>query len=142
MVYAIGTLGYDFGTEARRDSFNGLMPPVTADNTAVPANPYDARQMVDYLHRNIPEALALTWTLNLELTPIYALRPVGPFAGDIYRVLQELLAGEVAAETESSRVERISVPGRLTGRTVKLFSGQVLPVVEIFHTGCVFTFRG
>lgn len=27
LVYSLGTLGYDFGTEARRDSFKQLMPP-------------------------------------------------------------------------------------------------------------------
>lgn len=28
IVYALGNLSYDFGTEARRDSFKQLMPPV------------------------------------------------------------------------------------------------------------------
>lgn len=32
LVYAIGTIGYDFGTEARRDSFKQLMPFVRSDN--------------------------------------------------------------------------------------------------------------
>ncbi|MEM9009214.1 MAG: PatA/PatG family cyanobactin maturation protease, partial [Cyanobacteria bacterium P01_F01_bin.86] len=49
LVYALGTLGYDFGSEARRDSFKQLMPPYTIENTQVPANPYDGRQIVDYL---------------------------------------------------------------------------------------------
>jgi cyanobactin maturation PatA/PatG family protease len=133
LVYALGTLGYDFGTEARRDSFKQLMPGLSIDNTIVPANPYDARQMVDYLGANLSEAKALIWTLNLELTPIYAIEPVGAFARDVYAILQELLGGQIAAEASNDYVERVSIPGVLSGRTVKLFSGQVVPVVEIYN---------
>jgi len=134
LVYALGTLGYDFGTEARRDSFKQLMPAVEVDNTAVPANPYDARQMVDYLESSPSEARSLIWTLNLELTPIYAIEPYGPFAREVYGVLQQLLAGQIQAETSEEYVERVSIPGVLTGRTVKLFSGQVVPVIEPQNT--------
>lgn len=133
LVYALGTLGYDFGSEARRDSFKQLMPGLSIDNTIVPANPYDARQMVDYLGANLSEAKALIWTLNLELTPIYAIEPVGAFARDVYAILQELLGGQIAAEASNDYVERVSIPGVLSGRTVKLFSGQVVPVVEIYN---------
>ncbi|MGK7926857.1 MAG: PatA/PatG family cyanobactin maturation protease [Spirulina sp.] len=130
LIYAIGTLGYDFGTEARRDSFKQLMPPATINNVEIPANPYDARQMVDYLAANLSEAKSLIWTLNMELTPIYALEPEGSFARDVYAAFQELLSGEVEAEDAEEYIERVSIPGRLTGRTVKLFSGQVVPVIE------------
>ncbi|NEO07311.1 PatA/PatG family cyanobactin maturation protease [Moorena sp. SIO3I8] len=130
IIYVIGTLGYDFGTEARRDSFKQLMPPYEIEGTQVPANPYDARQMVDYLEANLSEAKSLIWTLNMELTPIYALEPSGSFARDVYAAFQELLSGEVQAEDSEEYIERVSIPGRLTGRTVKLFSGQVVPVVE------------
>lgn len=130
IVYVIGTLGYDFGTEARRDSFKQLMPAITIENTQIPANPYDARQMVDYLRNNLSEAKSLIWTLNMELTPIYAIEAVGSFARDVYEVLQQLLAGEVEAEDAEEYIERVSIPGRLTGRTVRLFSGQVVPVIE------------
>ncbi|WP_424100173.1 S8 family peptidase [Moorena producens] len=130
IIYVIGTLGYDFGSEARRDSFKQLMPPYEIEGTQVPANPYDARQMVDYLEANLSEAKSLIWTLNMELTPIYALEPSGSFARDVYAAFQELLSGEVQAEDSEEYIERVSIPGRLTGRTVKLFSGQVVPVVE------------
>lgn len=130
IIYAIGTLGYDFGTEARRDTFKQLMPAVTIQSTQLPANPYDARQMVDYLAENLSEAKSLIWTLNIELTPIYALEPIGSFARDVYEAFQQLLSGEVQAEDSEEYIERVSIPGRLTGRTVKLFSGQVVPVVE------------
>ncbi|MBO1051804.1 MAG: PatA/PatG family cyanobactin maturation protease [Dolichospermum sp. DET73] len=131
LVYALGTLGYDFGSEARRDSFKQLMPGVAIDGTAIPANPYDARQMVDYLGDNLSEAKSLIWTLNLELTPIYAIEPGGAFARDVYAILQQLLSGQIQAEDSENYVERVSIPGILSGRSVKLFSGQVVPVIEV-----------
>jgi len=73
LVYALGTLGYDFGTEARRDTFKQLMPANSIGDITVPANPYDARQMVDYLAASPSESRSLIWTLNIELTPIYAI---------------------------------------------------------------------
>jgi len=130
-VYVVGSLGYDFGSEARRDTFKQLMAPITVEGTTVPANPYDSRQMVDHLTANPSEASALIWTLNLELTPIYAVEAVGPYAGGVYELLARLLAGEVAAEDADGYIERVSLPGRLSGRTARLFSGQVVPVVEL-----------
>lgn len=130
IVYAIGTLGYDFGTEARRDSFKQLMPAMEIEGAQFPANPYDARQMVDYLGDNLYEAKSLIWTLNLELTPIYAIEPLGSFGNDVYAVIQQFLSGQVQAEDNPEYIERISIPGRISGRTVRLFSGQVVPVIE------------
>jgi cyanobactin maturation PatA/PatG family protease len=131
LVYVLGTLGYDFGTEARRDSFKQLMAAVSTDGSAVPANPYDSRQMVDHLRAYPSETKALIWTLNLELTPVYAVEAVGPFAAEVYELLTRLLAGEVADPESDDYIERVSIPGRLSERTVKLFSGQVVPVVEV-----------
>jgi len=129
LVYALGTLGYDFGSEARRDTFKQLMPAYSIGGITVPANPYDARQMVDYLGASPSESRSLIWTLNIELTPIYAIEPQGAFARETYAVLQELLAGQIQGETSEEFVERVSIPGLLTGRTVKLFSGQMVPLL-------------
>ncbi|MGB5713523.1 MAG: PatA/PatG family cyanobactin maturation protease, partial [Waterburya sp.] len=131
LIYALGTLGYDFSTEARRDTFKQFMPAVTLGNTQVPANPYDARQMVDYLETNLSETKSLIWTLNLELTPIYAIKPVGAFGADIYEVMQYMLAGQILPEDHEDYIERVSIPGLLTDETVKLFSGQIVPVLKV-----------
>lgn len=142
VVYAIGVLGYDFGTEARRDTFKQLMPaidretgrpthdPIVDPLRTFPANPYDARQMVDYLTENPSEARSLIWTLNIDMTPVYVIEPAGPYAAEVYDELRKLLSGEIQAETTEEYIERVSVPGLLTGRTVRLFSGQVVPVIE------------
>ena len=141
LIYAIGTLGYDFGTEARRDSFKQLMEPMVINGNAVPPNPYDTRQMVAHLERFPAEAEALIWTLNLELTPLYAIAPSGAFGGEVYTSLRELLTGEIQPRDTEQFVDRISLPARLTDRSVKLFSGQIVPVVEVHTTRGLYGWR-
>ncbi|NEP57037.1 MAG: PatA/PatG family cyanobactin maturation protease [Symploca sp. SIO2G7] len=144
-VYALGELGYDFGTEARRDTFKQLMPSFRAEDsqTEVPPNPYDARQMVSYLSTegNLSEARSLIWTLNLELTPIYAVEPIGEFARDIYELLVGFLAGQVLDSESEGFIQRISIPGNLSGRSVRLFSGQVVPVIEMKNVRGMYGWR-
>ena len=131
LVYALGALGFDFGTEARRDSFKQLMAPAVFNGVAVPANPYDARQLVEHLRRMPSEASSLIWTVSLELTPIYAIEAVGPYAIEVYTILTDFLAGANMPSGSLQHVERISVPGKLSGRSVRLYSGQVVPVIEL-----------
>ncbi|WP_293149412.1 MULTISPECIES: PatA/PatG family cyanobactin maturation protease [unclassified Microcoleus] len=130
-VYALGTLGYDFGDESRRDTFKQLMAPSEINGIMVPADPYDARQMVEYLDRNPNEAHSLIWTLSLDGDTIYVLEPTGAFSAEIYEMFLLMLAGQLEAETSDEFVERISVPARRTNRTVELFSGEVVPVVKV-----------
>jgi thiazoline dehydrogenase / protease len=132
-VYALGTLGYDFGDEARRDTFKQLMAPAELNGIMVPPNPYDARQMVQYLDRNPDEARSLIWTLNLDQNTIYALEPKGPFAQDVYEMLLLMFAAQLEPETDDEFVERISVAATRTNRTVELFSGEVVPVVTLHN---------
>jgi cyanobactin maturation PatA/PatG family protease len=130
-VYALGTLGYDFGSEARRDTFKQRMPAVNIDGVLVPPNPYDASQMVNHLELSPAEGKSLIWTLNQELTPIYALEPQKAFANEIYNIFRMILAGQLPAQESDNYIERISIPGSLTDRTVELFSGQVVPVLAL-----------
>ncbi len=116
LVYALGTLGYDFGSEARRDAFIQAMP---SDAN----NPFVAQQLLTYLSANPYEAPSLIWTLNLDATPIYAIVPAGPYAANGYERLREALAGQVG-----QGVELISIPG-VIGGSVRLQSGQVVPAI-------------
>lgn len=150
LVFFIGLVGYDFGTEARRDTFKQQMPPVLfrqvegrdefryeeglSDDARqalfsqgfqeFPPNPFDTRQMVAYLRYRPEEARALIWTLNLELTPVYCVEPVGAFASSVYEVLVNMMDGQSRSDGDRAYVERVSVPAVLTGQTVRLFSGQ------------------
>jgi cyanobactin maturation PatA/PatG family protease len=61
--------------------------------------------------------------LSIESYPVYAIQPSGPYAEDVYQTLVEFI-GEQTAEL------RVSVPARKTGASVRLLSGQELPVIE------------
>lgn len=115
LVYALGRIGYDFGSEARRDSFQQAM-----GNTA---NPHDPNQMIAYINAHPYEAESLTWTLNLDATPIYAIVPSGPFASVAYERLRTAFEGQLR-----SGVELASVPGVVAG-AVTLLSGQTVPAI-------------
>ena len=130
-VYALGTIGYDFGDETRRDTFKQLMVPSEVNGIIVTADPYDTRQMIEYLDRNPNEARSLIWTLGLDGDTIYVLEPTGAFSAEIYEMFLLMLAGQLEPETSDEFVERISVPARRTNSTVELFSGEVVPVVKV-----------
>jgi cyanobactin maturation PatA/PatG family protease len=115
LVYALGQLGYDFGTEARRDSIQQHM--------GEGASPHDPQQLLAYLDENPWDAAAIIWTLSLDATPIYAIQPQGAYADRTYERLVQFLREQL---TEG--VERISVPGVIVGQ-VMLMSGQVVPVI-------------
>jgi cyanobactin maturation PatA/PatG family protease len=106
LAYALGELGYDFGTQARRDSFTQAMP---AD-----------MNLLDYLAQNPFEAQSLIWTLNLDATPIYAIVPNGPYASVTYERLRSFLRDE--------NIEQVSIPGYLAG-SVRLLSGETVPAI-------------
>lgn len=130
-VFAIGSVGYDFGTEARRDSFRQLMPAIKDR----PANPYATEQMVSYLEANPSESTKLIWTFNLELTPIYAIEAEIPYARDVYEFLRKALHGQIQNEGSPNYISRVSLPGAVCNRTVRLFSGQIVPVVVAQYRG-------
>jgi cyanobactin maturation PatA/PatG family protease len=137
LVYAIGNIGFDFGTEARRDTFRQLMPQPRFGSppTIMAANPYDAQQLSAYLDANPWDSTKVIWTLNLELTPIYAIEAELAYAEDVYRRLRDALAAQTLPADDPEFVSRVSIPGVLTSRTVRLFSGQVVPVVVAQRRG-------
>ena len=115
LVYALGQLGYDFGTEARRDSIQQHM--------GEGANPHDPQQLLEYLDENPWDAAAFIWTLSLDATPIYAVLPQGAYAEQGYIRLRQFLREQL-----EEGVERISIPGVIMGQ-VMLMSGQTVPVI-------------
>ena len=116
LVFALGQIGYDLISEARRDSIQQHMG-------GPGANPFDPSQILGYLKDNPWEAASIVWTLNFDQTPLYAIQPAGPFAARIYDLLREFLDDQVKGE-----VEIVSIPGRLAGQA-RLLNGQVVPVV-------------
>jgi cyanobactin maturation PatA/PatG family protease len=138
LVYALGNIGFDFATEARRDTFRQLMdtfdddqsPPVTHQ-----PNPYDARQLAEYLEKHKFDSTKLIWTMDLELQPIYAIEAEVTYHEDVYERLRYALKRQVLPPQDPEYVSRVSLPGVLTNRTVRLFSGQVVPVIVVQRRG-------
>ncbi len=110
-VYALGTVGYDFGSEARRDSLT----------QEIGKNVSNPREFLEAMRVDPSLAAAVTWTLSLETTVIYAIQPVGAFATTVYDRLQEFLQAQL-----SEGAERVSIPGRVRG-SARLLNGQVVP---------------
>jgi len=114
IVYALGELGYDFGSQARLDSFIQAIFP----NNPPRGIPEDI--LLNYLSENPYYAQSLIWTVELDATPIYAIVPSGPFAGVVYDRLREFLS--------DGNIERVSIPG-YSGGSIRLMSGQVVPAI-------------
>src|SRR5262249_51412762 len=84
---------------------------------------FDQRRFLDYLQGHPYDAAAVEWTLSLDATVIYAIRPQGPFAADAYKELRRFLNEQL-----SEGVERVSIPGVVAGKATLLL-GQVVPVI-------------
>lgn len=157
LVFALGKLGYDFGTESRMDSIQSQM---TARRDA---KDEDGKRIFDgdpsalnpahlaaFLKKIAPSAApALNWVLKLNETPIYAIRPEGYFVQETYKSLVDGFAKQTesavrlaawnAKEKKSGSppppaIERMSVPGIINGE-VELMSGVVVPTVRPAEAG-------
>jgi hypothetical protein len=122
-VYALGQIGYDFANEARLDSLAQKMAGHAGLTTSERALAFEPSALLAYLEKNPWDAAAVEWTLTLDGTPIYAIRPMGPFAADAYRELRAFLKDRV-----HEGVDRVSVPGVVAGKA-RLLWGQEVPVI-------------
>ena len=116
LVYALGTLDIDFGTEARRDAFLNAMPEGTS--------PFIPAQLADFLDANPVFEQGLTWVLRLDASPIYAIQPLGTYARDTADKLREIYR----VFASDNPVEIVAVPGFMKG-SVRLMSGATVPVI-------------
>lgn len=120
LVYALGQLFYDFGTDARRDSLGQSMGLVLGAE-GQPENPFD---LLKYLDEHPWDSAAVIWTLNDETTPIYAIQAEGPYVQETYARLRQFFKEQL---TEG--VERVSIPGFVGPGKVRLYTGQEIPVI-------------
>jgi Subtilase family/PatG C-terminal/PatG Domain len=114
LVYALGELDYDFGSEARLDYFSQRLFPGN------PTRGFARNTFTNYLSDNPWDAQSLNWILKLDSTPIYAIVPSGAFSSVVYDRLRLALG--------NANVERVSIPGYIAGN-VKLLSGQIVPAI-------------
>lgn len=177
LAFPIGRLYYDFGLEARldyfvqaiaswRDRLTGRGDPEfgtdrpRAGDTAAPYNPeIMARYLLDMApgeersgssNGNFRDADAITWTLTIDTTPIYAIKPIDVFGLPFYAQLatnlwfQEVshkppkdvakLASPVETAVRSvddwppkGSIARVSLAGWADGATTRLLNGTVVP---------------
>lgn len=113
LAYALGRIGYDFGTEAKRDSFvqSGVR------------HPYDARELLDYLDRNPWASTDVIFTLEQDSTPIYAVTGGGPYGVHIFERIREVLRDQLEGNSDT-----VSLPAWVGGNAT-LANGQTLPVL-------------
>lgn len=68
--------------------------------------------------------------MNFDATPIYAVRPEGPYAADVYKILRRFLSEQQpSGQNGGQGAERVAIAGHINGQ-VRLFSGQVVPVIQ------------
>ena len=142
-VFALGQIYFDVGNESRRD---WLIRAMLADE--LPGNFMDIQNLLKFLrgekHKekekdkykykakekaNMYEYRMehIIWTINRDLVPLYAIEPSGPYANLTYRMLCDVLEQQVS--TSQDEASWMSVPGILTGKTVRLLSHQEVPVI-------------
>lgn len=137
LVYALGTIGVDFGTDAILDSFKFYMRGIKdEDGKSIQyPDPYNPKHLLSYLEgeeggpNHMYDSLRAIWTVSQNGTPIYAIQPSGSFSELTYARLVEFLRPYDDKDNGNvSRIDLCSFPGYVTG-SIKLRSGQVVPVI-------------
>jgi len=124
LVFSIGELGYDFGTEARLDYFKHVM--------GTGKNPNSYKAMADYLNEknesgieiHFDDSCALIWTLNIDNNPVYAILPQTQFGVLTFKYLVDMLD-----DFADSISDKMSISGYISG-TTRLYNGTVVPTIS------------
>jgi hypothetical protein len=155
-IYAVGTIGFDFGSEAARVRVAQQMhmawisdPATRPERAGVQPDPDDPSQLGKFLRNTPGAAQQVTWTLNVDGSTVYALEPapdarvswVTPdrTAGSsssvavppLYLWFMDAIVGQFEEKESDTYISRVSLAGSLTRRSVRLISGQSVPVVEV-----------
>ena len=133
LVYALGSLNYDFGSISHRDSINQSMGYDTSATPPRKLNPDNPEDMLIYLKRDPSSAADLIWTVNINATPIYALVPQGAYAAACYTEIVSFFDNQtnplLPLGGKLPPVMRSSFPGISGGGSVTLQSGLKVPVL-------------
>jgi cyanobactin maturation PatA/PatG family protease len=154
LVYAIGNIDFDFGTEAARDGFKQAMPDFEMPGYGtVPPNPLDPVQLHHYLRTEPWASNKVNFLLSLDRTAIFALEAEVPYGmawggpedgvdgpgyppvSFVHKVLRDALWGQTLDPSDDNYVARVSVPGVLTDRSIRLYNGQHVPVLKVQSQG-------
>lgn len=117
LVYIIGSLWFDFGTEARYDAIVQRMGDAVAVNNPV--------LLFAFLKENLEYASGVTFIVMQDQIPVYALHPAGPFALRAYEAILDALESSLK---DTGVLQRVAIPGVMIGST-RLMNGMTLPVI-------------
>lgn len=129
LVYALGQIGFDFGSEARRDRF------IADFATLDPPQAVTPESLAKYVEHNPASAEGVIWLLQFDIMPIFAIQPSGPNADRGYTILREFItdalerARQYSNRDDPRRILTIAIPGHIVG-SVRLLSGQTVPVLR------------
>jgi cyanobactin maturation PatA/PatG family protease len=117
MVYSLGSLWFDFGTEARYDAIvQQLGDPVRANNPT---------ELFGFLRSHPQFLTGITFILMQDQIPLYAIQPAGAFALQTYNAMLDALDSSI---TDRGKEQRVSLPGYISG-SARLMNGMTVPVV-------------
>ena len=118
LVFALGALWFDFGTEARYDAIvQQLGDPVRANTPT---------ELFGFLRDNLHFAASITFILMQDQIPLYAIQPAGAFAPQIYNAMLDALMSSL--DDGHNKEQRVSIPGVIGGST-RLMNGMTVPVI-------------
>ena len=118
-VFALGSVGFEIPTDLAYEALEQNRKSVGIDGSVA-----DAAVMGRLLAERPSLAEGLTWLLQENGNPIYALEPQGPLAAEIYSNLAEILTAQVLGE-----VDTISIPGLRLSSMRSLRDGTRVPRV-------------
>jgi hypothetical protein len=121
LVFAIGSVGFEIPTDLAYEALEQERKSAGIDGSVA-----DAGVMGQLLAERPSLGEQLTWLLEGNGNPIYALEPKGPLAAEIYGNFAEILTAQVTGE-----VDTISIPGLRLGATRSLRDGTRVPRVEM-----------
>jgi len=121
LVFALGSVGFEIPTELAYEALEQERKSAGIDGTVA-----DAGVMGRLLAQMPSLGERLTWLLEENGNPIYALEPKGPLAAEIYGNFAETLTAQVLGE-----VDTVSIPGLRLGAMRTLRDGTRVPRVEM-----------
>jgi cyanobactin maturation PatA/PatG family protease len=146
LAYVLAQIGYDFGSWTRYEWYAQQMTQRDNPKTGTKfGSPLDRPAFIDYLNyikEDQPGSWeSVIWTLEFDTVPVYAVQPVGPYADKALERIKGFFQEQVLGKqdppggTNTFKSERCSIPGYLTGRSVTLMNGLVVPVIAITDRG-------
>lgn len=118
-LFALGQLTIDVADDARRQRLARRMTG-SAERIGVVDDPV---AVVKHLAQHPEDATLLTWILERDGEPRYALQPLGPAASEVnQRLIAVFQAGAGAAN--GSTIEQVSVAGIVTNHCHSMYNGQ------------------